>query len=283
MNSGTFHLTSQEWYYSSREKMVGHTVHLAQLPDDRAGQGIFIDSTPPTGTDGNNFSNVPPFDVPDFSPYRTATYLGTTGYLVSPWEGASIFGGQTINPGLGWKAYLLDNGANIRDDAFFFTLSGTNLPQQDPGGMVVLIYGHPAGSPFEFGVSPLPSPDSSTNYAFVCDQEPFVGPLPVPPNGGVGNWPPPNLLSISRGDMGWYQNGPNWGPALNAVTMLGECFETQDQWLLVDNISFPHENLQGKAVGNASDFGVLPGTWRTTNYNAAFRAGPMNLLNGPNW
>lgn len=65
MNSGTFHISSQEWRYFSREKAIIHTTHLAQLPSGTPGDTILIDSTAPASSNNNNFS-VPPVSIPSF-------------------------------------------------------------------------------------------------------------------------------------------------------------------------------------------------------------------------
>lgn len=281
-----FHVSSLEWKYSPREKSLTPTLHLAELPEFISGSSIFINTDAPSGS-GNPFSNAKPFDVPDFTPYSTVQYKGTTGYLVNPWEisaDGNVFGfPQTIHPGLGWRGDIKDGGGSHIDFAWFFSLSGTQVPVGDGGGLVVLLYQHPPGFPFAFGYSPGTHYESAISYVFVCDQEPFIGSPPPPPLGGAGAWPPPNFQQISSADMGWYPNGPDWGTDFVTVDMYGECFETVGEWLLVDNISFPHNNILGKAVGNASGPGILPGSFLGTNSNFGFRMGPMNPLDGPAW
>lgn len=67
MNSGTFHVMSQEWRYFSREKSIIHTLHLGQLPPSGTGDTILIESTSPTsqgnGVGGGQFS-VPSLTMP---------------------------------------------------------------------------------------------------------------------------------------------------------------------------------------------------------------------------
>lgn len=65
MNSGTFHVMSQEWRYFSREKSIIHTLHLGQLPPSGTGATILIDSTSPTMQGGKvgGFS-VPSLNLP---------------------------------------------------------------------------------------------------------------------------------------------------------------------------------------------------------------------------
>lgn len=64
MISGTFHASSQQWRYFSREKAIVHTLHLSQLPSGTSGDTILIASTAPPASNNNNFSepkiNMPP-------------------------------------------------------------------------------------------------------------------------------------------------------------------------------------------------------------------------------
>lgn len=65
MISGTFHISSQEWRYFSREKSIIHTAHMAQLPTGTPGDTVLIGNTAPASTNNNNFS-VPPISLPSF-------------------------------------------------------------------------------------------------------------------------------------------------------------------------------------------------------------------------
>lgn len=80
MISGTFHISSQEWRYFSREKAIIHTAHLAQLPSGTSGETVLIDSTSPSSSNNNNFS-VPPVSIPSFpgiSVIENVTFSRTT-------------------------------------------------------------------------------------------------------------------------------------------------------------------------------------------------------------
>lgn len=62
MISGSFHVSSQEWRYYSREKSLIHTLHLAQLPPSRVGDTVLIASTP--AAQNQNGFQVPGLKIP---------------------------------------------------------------------------------------------------------------------------------------------------------------------------------------------------------------------------
>lgn len=202
MNSGTFHLTSQEWYYSPREKMVGHTVHLAQLPDDRVGQGVFIDSTPPTGTDGNNFSNVPPFAVPDFTPYGSVQWKGTTGFMGASYGG---FGGfEFFSP-------ILDGLKDFSQEFYWQDVPHSYehpvafaAPSRLGGGMC-LVQGFLSNTQITF-----PGPVTTHKLVMFTSQLPSILP-PSTTNPPPGHYPPPDYTIIEESSCIFYGVGSRWG------------------------------------------------------------------------
>lgn len=82
MNNEPFHVMSQEWRYFSRQKALIHTLHLGQLPQDTAGDSVFITVTPPSGTGG---FNVPPITLPPISPYGGTTWTNSTNNYPPMW------------------------------------------------------------------------------------------------------------------------------------------------------------------------------------------------------
>lgn len=64
MNSGTFHVISQQWRYFSREKSIIHTLHLGELDASHRGQTVIIDSTPPINNPNDGNFSVPPLTLP---------------------------------------------------------------------------------------------------------------------------------------------------------------------------------------------------------------------------
>lgn len=75
MNSGTFHIMSQEWRYYSREKSLIHTLHLGQLTPSRTGDTVLILTAPPAAKTGG-------FKVPQI-PLPGTPYFGTNAKLVT--------------------------------------------------------------------------------------------------------------------------------------------------------------------------------------------------------
>jgi hypothetical protein len=74
MNSGTFHITAQEWRYFSREKSIVHTTHLGQLPPTGThGDTVLIDSTSPASNSNGNGSGQPPLAIPGFPGINVTT------------------------------------------------------------------------------------------------------------------------------------------------------------------------------------------------------------------
>ncbi len=293
MISGTFHTTAQEWRYFSREKALIHTAHFAQLPTGIPGDPVFIPITPPTGVGGGGGSfHVGTGTVPSITPYRNLTYAGTTGYMVSPWFSGFIFGtfpSQGAHPGLfrSWDINAQAQGySNVADSAWGVSLSGTCEPQGDPGGAILMTYGHRLVFQISFGTSIQPAPESWQGYAFVADPG-----LPEPPNQFGVNYPPPNMQQIAHGDQIMQEdlNGGNylWQSNLEVVWMMGGYLQPSDHMILVDNISFPHQGLQGKILGAGSWIGlgalISPISYTDGTYIQGFKVGPMNLLNGPNW
>ncbi len=282
MISGTFHVTAQEWRYYSREKSLIHTLHLAQLPSGTVGNSVFILAVPPTGSLTAGGFGIGTGIVPAITPYRNLSFAGTTGYMVSPWFVGNLFGTHNAFPGL-FDSATMDASAegysNGADFAWWASLSGTCPPQGDPGGMIWMAYGHPLDFSIDFGGVPQPAPESVQEYAFIADI------LPRSQFQINEHWPPPNLQQLSHGDQFMSENGNKWQTNLETVQMAGGYVQPTDHQILVDNVSFPHGNVNGKGVGSASWIGLAPtpNTYTATNYNLGVKFGPMNLLNGPNW
>lgn len=270
MISGAFHTTSQEWRYFSREKALIHTLHLAQLPSGTSGDTVTIGAVPPTGTGGTkgNGFNVGNLTVPDFTPYRTLTFAGTTGTVQTPYFLDFQFGTKGAFPGV----HRDTQGVLNTVDAYWNCPSGAVQPGANPGGMSWMAYSRPLRFPISFGTSPQPSPETSTEYAFVAD----LGP------GGNYNtlapWPASNLRQLSREDLLMQENGTLWQTNLFVVQMEGGYAQPSDMQILVDNIPFPTFDGDGKGVGSAPVVNSAG-----ANRNFGIRFGPMNLLDGPNW
>jgi hypothetical protein len=95
MNSGTFHISSQEWRYFSREKSIVHTTHLAQIPSSRAGDTVLIANTAPTQNQtsktGKSQMQVPP------APYFQTNIFNVTNdsFVISSY-GCVNYNGQIL-------------------------------------------------------------------------------------------------------------------------------------------------------------------------------------------
>ncbi len=294
MISGTFHTTAQEWRYYSREKSLIHTAHFAQLPTGIPGDPVFIPVVPPTGTGGtgNNGFKVGTGTVPSITPYRNLTYAGTTGYLATPWFSGFIFGtfpSQGAHPGLfrEWTINAQAEGySNVADSVFAASLSGACPPQGDPGGVILVSVTHNLNFSISFGTVFQPAPESWQEYTFISDQG-----ITENPNQFGTNFPPPNMQQLSHEDVIMQEdlNGGNylWQSNLEVVDMMGGFIVGRDCMMLVDNVSFPHNGLQGKVVGAGSWIGlgalISPISYTDGTSIFGFKMGPMNLLNGPNW
>lgn len=234
MNSGTFHTTSQEWYYSSREKMVGHTVHLAQLPDDRVGQGVFIDSTPPTGTNGNNFSNVPPFAVPDFTPYGSVQWQGTTGYMGASFGGFGGFDFSTpIQDGLqdfSQATYDIKVSPSLNTQRVAFA-----APSRLGGGMCLVQ-----------GILPSSNRGIGTQAIETHRLVMFTSQLPVVLD--QSHYPPLDYTVIQESSNAFYGIGSRWSAPVPApdLTVLDH---PADSLFLIDNLTTGTSPAVGKYVG----------------------------------
>lgn len=283
MISGTFIPRAQEWRYYSREKSLIHTLHLAELPSGTIGDSVFIQIVPPTGTGGikGNGFGIGSGTVPDLTPWRNISWNGTTGYMVSPYGTASVFQNPPAvsHPGIAHYSSI-PFGPNHFDSGYWFSLSGTCPPQGDPGGLCLIVYRHPLAFPISFGTSIQPAPEGSTNYVFVSDK----GPDTFDVNGYT--WPPPNMQQLNHVDNICHENGPEWQTDLMVLQLQGNV-DFFDNMLLVDNISYPHNGLPGKYVGQGGWFSVVHGTvgdvWTAENSCFVVKVGPMNLLDGPNW
>lgn len=294
MISGTFHTISQEWRYYSREKSLIHTLHLGQLPTGIAGDPVFIPSVPPTGVGGlaNNGFKVGTGSVPLITPYRNVTFLGTTGYMISPWFALPGFQpADDVHLGIAriWNIDAQAYGfSNVAETAVWASLSGTCEPQGDPGGMIWLQQNKPLVFSIQFGTVPQPPPESAQAYAFISDIGPTTGPNNVI---SALTYPPSNFQQLSHDDLIMQEdlNGGNtfWQTNVEVVSMQGGYLQPTDRQMLIDNVSFPHQGVAGKGVGASSWIGLgnLISATRFTNSTniMGIKFGPMNLLNGPNW
>lgn len=77
MNNEPFHVMSQEWRYFSRQKSLIHTLHLAQLPADRPGNTVLIDSTAPQSDPYGRPWKQPPIVLPPGGGGGTVTIYKT--------------------------------------------------------------------------------------------------------------------------------------------------------------------------------------------------------------
>jgi hypothetical protein len=93
MVSGTFHITSAEWRYFSREKSIVHTSHFGQVPPYVTGQSVFITPIPPTGTGNNGFSGGNKFSVPVVTPYQGLNINNVTNNIPPLWQYGFNFDG----------------------------------------------------------------------------------------------------------------------------------------------------------------------------------------------
>lgn len=95
MISGSFHVSSQEWRYFSREKAIVHTAHLAQLPRGNPGDTVLIAHTAPTQNQSSR-GNKNPMPTPSAPYFQTNIFNVTNDSFVIDcygcvnWEGTIL-------------------------------------------------------------------------------------------------------------------------------------------------------------------------------------------------
>lgn len=96
MNSGTFHVMSQQWRYFSREKSIVHTLHLAQLQASRRGDTVLIAPTAPTQNQSTTHGSIGPLAVPSGPYFQTNLTNVTDTSIVTDCYGCVNYNGQIL-------------------------------------------------------------------------------------------------------------------------------------------------------------------------------------------
>lgn len=246
MNSGTFHLASQEYSYHPQEKALRQTVHFAQLPEMVDGEEVVIVHVPPDAG-RKHWSGTGSYPI--ITPYRNMIYLGTTGYMPASYGGHEGAFGHWIDDGLGDFSETKYHPPEVNASVLFAA------PSRLGGGMCVVL--GTLGLAFS-QVSVGLQPAESNRLVMFTSQLPDILP-PEPVSTPAGYYPPPDFTIVEEHSNVCHGVGSRW--VFELEHLLTIIYPGSQTLFLTDNLT----------TGTGTDIEKYVGQGATTEYpNASY-------------